>query len=487
MRTSSLLAALGCSLALSACVAGPPPEIATPAPELPPAFLYAPEPGVEANVAALLPYGDPAFAALSARLLAENPTLGEALARIDAARAEARRAGANRLPLLTGGADVTASRTNPDQFGGDVPQGAPGGGIDFDTERVSYGATLGASWDADLFGRLRARERAAVALADARSADAAAVRIALLSELAGAVIDWRTLADRERALRQDLDAAQRLVDLSASRERAGLNPGFDTLRAQGTAAATRTRLAALESERARILGRIVTLTAQGGTAVAGALALGEGDTSLPAAPAATPSLLLANRPDVAAASSRLAASDAQLAATAAERFPQLTLSAALGLLAFDIGSLFDEDAIVGSLTAAIAAPLLDFGRIEAQIDGAAAEKRAAFQAYRGAVYTALGEAEAAYATIAAADAETAAAAREEAMLARSARLADTRYRAGLSDFLTVLEARRAADAAGERLAIATGRAKRARVLLWQALGGDPQAESAIPASRSISQ
>ncbi|HCJ22731.1 MAG TPA: multidrug transporter, partial [Erythrobacter sp.] len=132
---------------------------------------------------------------------------------------------------------------------------------------------------------------------------------------------------------------------------------------------------------------------------------------------------------------------------------------------------FDNESLVGSLAGSIAGPLLDFGRIAAEIDGAAAGKRAAFEAYRGAVYTALGDAEAAYGVVATADAEAAAAAREAAALQRAARLANARFEAGLADFLTVLDARRAADASGERAAAAQGRARRARVLLWQALGG----------------
>ena len=133
--------------------------------------------------------------------------------------------------------------------------------------------------------------------------------------------------------------------------------------------------------------------------------------------------------------------------------------------------MFDSDSIVGSLAGAIAGPLLDFGRIAAEIDGAAAEKQVAFQRYRGAVYLALGDAETAYALIAAADREAEAAREEAALSTRQSRLAETRYRAGLSDFLNVLEARRSADGSRERAAAALGRARRARVLLWQAVGG----------------
>jgi multidrug efflux system outer membrane protein len=464
------------ALALAGCVAGPPPEIATDPPPLPTAFAYAPSADVAASVAALLPTADPAYATLSAQALADGPTLAEALARVDAARAGAARAGSERLPELGADASVVGQRTSPNQIGASLPPG-----VAFDSERVAYAANLTARWDPDLFGRLRAQERAALARVDAADADAAAVRNALLAEIAGAVIDWRTVEARAAALEEDLVAAQSLATLSEIRERAGLSPGFDRIRAEAVAEASASRLAALASERARIAGRLVTLTGQSAQSVLAALAAPAPSEQVAPVPPALPSDLLANRPDVLAAQARLAASDAELAAAAARRFPQLTLSAALGLLAFDLGSLFDGDAVVGSVGGSLFAPLIDFGRIEAEIDGAAANKRAAFQAYRGAVFTALGDAEAAYGLVAAADAEVAAAAREVASVERAAQIAEFRFRAGLENFLAVLDARRSADASGERLAAAQGRAQRARVLLWQALGGDQ------PASRSTSQ
>ncbi|MBX7458395.1 efflux transporter outer membrane subunit [Qipengyuania sp. 1NDH17] len=474
MRHSLLLAS---TLALAACAGGPPPEVATPTPVLPPTFYYAPDAAGETALTGLLPAEDPGFDALASQALANSPTLAEVLARIDQARAGANRAGAERLPNIGANASVTGQRTNPNQFGASLPTG-----VEFDTERVSYAANLTARWDPDIFGRLRAQERAAIARVDAADANSRAVRNALLAEIAASVIDWRTLEARQAAIEEDIAAAEELARLAGVREEAGIAPGFDRVRATSAANASRSRLAALESERARLTGRLVTLTAQGAAQVRAALALDPPAPALPAPPAALPSALLANRPDVLAAAATLAAEDAELAATARRRFPTFDLSAVIGLLAFSPADLFDEDSIVGSLAASVAGPLLDFGRVEAEIDGAAAEKQAAFQSYRGAVYTALGDAEAAYGLVAAADRELAAAAAEAASLRRAASLAETRQKAGLADFLTVLEARRAADASGERAAAALGRARRARVLLWQALGGEPQ-----PTTRSMSQ
>ena len=474
MTQRSIALAVGLSLALSACVAGPPPEIATPAPELPDAFAYAPDAAEAQALDMLLPQEDPAFAALSQAAIASAPSVLEAAARVQRARADLAGAGARRLPQITGSRSTTFTRTNPAQFGADLPAG-----VAFDTEQVSFGANLSAVWDPDLFGRLRAQERAAGSLLRAADADAAAVRLSLTAEIAGSVIDWRTLQQRQRALREDVVAAETLVTLAEIRERAGIAPGFDRVRAETTAEASRSRLAALAGEEPRIIGRLVALTGQAASQVREALAAGDPLSADMPAPAAMPSRLLSNRPDVLAASQRLAAADASLAATAANRFPQFTLSAVLGLLAFDFDGLFDSDAIVGSASGSLLAPLVDFGRIEAQIDGAAADKRIAFQAYRGRVFSALGEAEAAYGLVAAADRELEVAIRERASATRAAELAETRFRAGLANFLTVLDARRVADASGERAAAARGRAARARVLLWQALGGDaPQASDA---------
>lgn len=391
MIRRTLLCAVG-ALALTGCVAGPPPEVATPAPVLPEAYFYAPDATTEVALSALLPVNDPAFDTLAAQALAGSPTLGEAAARIGQARAGADRAGAERLPLIGANGSVTVQRTNPSQFDGNLPQG-----IAFDTEWVSYAANLTARWDPDIFGRLRAQERAALARVDAATASARGVRNALLAEIAASVIDWRTLSGREEAIRSDLTAAEELARLAGVRERAGIAPGFDRVRAESAASASRSRLAALAGERSRLVGRLVTLTAQSAQQVRAVLVQAAPPPGISAVPASLPSGLLINRPDVLAAASALAAENAELAATARRRFPTFDLSAVIGLLTFNFADLFDEDSLVGSLAGSVAGPLLDFGRIEAEIDAAAAEKQVAFEAYRGAVYTALGDAEGAMA------------------------------------------------------------------------------------------
>ncbi len=431
---------------------------------VPPAFILGSDDRqAAAALADLLPRGDAAFVALETRAMANAPTLGAALARIDAARAGLRGARAARLPEVSGSAGVARQENNSASFGGAPIAGGQ--------TRVEAGLT--ASWDADLFGRLRASQAAAAARIDAAGADAAGVRLSLSSDIAIAVLDWRETAAREAVIRADLGRAEELVSVTGVRTRAGISPGFDLVRAQSLAADAQGRLDPIGGEQAEILGRLVRLTALSPAEVQAALALTGGDGATGMAAVGVPSALLRARPDIAAAEARLAAADSEIAAAAAERFPRLSISGTLGLLSLGFGSLFDEDALIGSLGASIAGPLLDFGRVGARIDQRQAEARIAFEDYRGTVFQAIGETETALGRIGAIDRRTATLARQVAIDADAVALARERYRLGLDPLLATIDAERTLNAS-RRAAIEAGSdARRARVALYRALGGVP--------------
>ncbi len=462
--TTSLLVA-GCST----LGAGKPDPALNPASVVPPtAFALASDVVAQdrQTLDDLLPTDDPAFRALRDAAEENAPTLAAALARIDAARAMAKGANANRLPSVDVDSSITRTRINPDSIGANLPAG-----ISIDRNQTSYGANITANWDADIFGGLRASARAANIRINAATADAAAVRLGLISAIAANVVDWRTLQARATVLEEDLAAAENLMRLTDTRAKAGISPGLDAVQAQSLIADARSRLAALPGERAIIVGALVTLTGQDTATVLDSL---KSETILydaPQPPLSAPSEMLRARPDVAAAEARLAAADADIAAAAAQRFPKLTLSGAIGLLSFALGDLFSNDAVVGSLGAGIAGPLLDFGRVGAQIDQSKANAREAFASYRGTVFTALGETETAYGQVASVDAEVTALMAQEKLEKDAEYLLGIRYRNGLSDFRDVLNARRTLNTTRTQVAIANGRASRARVALWQALGG----------------
>jgi outer membrane protein, multidrug efflux system len=433
---------------------------------VPDSFVFAPGKATAdtLDAALLLPLNTLAFQALIKRA-ADAPDLNIALARIDAARAVTKRAKAERLPSIDFNASAQEQRSNPGQFGS-----APGGsGVD--ASRFSIGGEIGASWDLDLFGRLKASQRAAQKRMDAAGFDAEAVRIALTSEVAAAVVDWQSLAAQQAQVMANVTAAEERTSLIQSRVRAGLNPGLDAMRSDAVVEGLRAQLAPLKGEEAQIVSRMVALTGAPADAIIADLNLSRPQWDGGDAPTSAPSALIAARPDVQAAAARLAASDADLTATAAQRFPRFTLSSALGLLSFSLGGLFDSDAITGQLGAGIAGPLLDFGRIQSEIDGSKAQTQIAFEELRKATFRALGEAEGSFGRLAAADREARLLSAQATREADVARVSASRYRAGLESLIAVLDADRTAYQARQQAVAANGRAQRARLTLWQSLGG----------------
>ncbi|MGP1281710.1 MAG: TolC family protein, partial [Parasphingopyxis sp.] len=173
---------------------------------------------------------------------------------------------------------------------------------------------------------------------------------------------------------------------------------------------------------------------------------------------------------VVAAENRLAAADAEIAAAAAAQFPSFSISGVIGLISLAFGDLFTDDAVIASLGAAVSGPLLDFGRTAAEIDQREAEAAEAFADYRRRVFVALGDVERSLGSIAAADGRARALERQLVFDNDNVGLAAIRYRRGLSDFLTVIDAQRAANAT--RSAEILARADRAlqRVALFRAIG-----------------
>lgn len=463
--------ALAVALLLAGCATverAPPATLAEAA--LPPAFaLLDRESGARGDIASLLPRGDAAFAEFERRALVSAPTLEAALARIDAARAGVRAARAEQLPSVTSSAAAARERINQQQFGGALPPG-----IVIDPNRTAYDIGLDGSWDADLFGRLRASKRAASARLDAAGADAAGVRLTLQADIARAVIDARTLDAREEVTRSDISSADELVSITRSRVKSGVAPGIDLVRAQSLEADAEARLEPIATQRAAVIGQLVTLTGLSAQDVSRILRQPAGQPLATTPTLAVPSVLLRARPDVAAAERRLAAADQEIAAAAAERYPRLTITAALGLFTLGLSNLFDDRSLTGTLGASLAGPLLDFGRVGARIDQRQAEARLAFAEYRRALFTALGETEAALGSIGAADRRVSALDRQAAVDADAAVLALERYRRGFDSFLPVIDAERTGLAS--RANAIEGRAdlSRARVSLYRSVGGASQ-------------
>jgi outer membrane protein TolC len=185
-----------------------------------------------------------------------------------------------------------------------------------------------------------------------------------------------------------------------------------------------------------------------------------------------PSDLLLRRPDVSAALAQVTAADAETASAIAARYPRLTITAGLGLVAGALERLFTGDALSLVAGPGLAGPLLDFGRNRARVEQSRARTQEVVAQYRGAVLRAFGEVETNLATADARERQRIALERLVAANSDTARLAQTRYRAGLTDFLPVLDAERTLLRSRDQLAAVEAEAADAELALFRAIGGD---------------
>lgn len=456
------------AMALSGCASLPPlPDTASVT--LPAQYAYAPVSAAHSGVDALLP-SDPAFATL--KVAAQTaPTLEAALARIDAARAVMGSARAARAPEISASGNISAERGST---------AAQPNNPFFDRDRTQFQPNLQVNWDLDIFGGLRANQRAARARLDAAGADADAVRLALDCDIALALHDYREAVAREALVQRDVEDTNELVRLTRVRARAGVVPEFDVVRAKGLVKDAEARMAPFAGQKASAVGRLVALTALDANAVLSALVVPPDDTTPPNLSAGVPSQLLRNRPDVRAAEYRLAAVKQDLANAAAQRFPKLTLTGALGLLSLAAGDLFSADALTATVGAGVSGPLFDFGRVASEIDRQDALARESFATYRGTVFQAIGDTEGYLGQFAATRNRGIAYNAQARVDTDALGLARERYRLGLTDFLTVVDAQRTLNQTQQNAASAFWQSWRDATELYRAVGGAPETPSSIP-------
>lgn len=452
--------ALAFTAALLVACAAPtlPPSVEAPAAN----FVNAPQtpaPGIAEQWWTL--YHDPLLDRLVARALADNLDLQIALARIDASRALRSVAAAGASPELNLGAGAARQRISADQAGFSEP---------LITEPLSLG--LDASWEIDLFGRIREGVRAADADLQASAEEARGVRVALVSEVVQAYAQARGLEERLRIVRQNADSQGRTLQLTEQLYAAGSSPEADLSRARSQAESTAAQVPALQLEWQRSLHRLAVLLAQPSEALYQQFAASPVQLSEVAlVDAGTPADLLRRRPDIRAAEARLIAAYARVGVAKADVLPRLSLSAALGSLVDGVSAanLANSTFWLAGLNASV--PLLDGGRRRAVVELRDAEGRQALLAYRRTVLNAVAEVESALAA-ARRNAES------QRHLARAAEQASAAaqqiqrsWAAGEAPFLDVLQAQRVELTAQNALSrIKTAQLQNQAVLV-QALGG----------------
>jgi len=410
-------------------------------------------------------FGDAQLNALVGQVEVSNQNVLAAEARLRQALALARASGAALYPEIDANASITKSRS---------PSGAIGGTT---AGRIitNRSASLAASWELDVWGRIRRTAEAGEASAQASAADLAAVRLSAQATLAQSYFQLRVLDLQKRLLDDIVAALGQALKLTQNRYAAGVAAKVDVVQADAQLKSTQAQVIELGAQRAQLEHAIAVLL--GKTPADFELAQTTADTKLPAIPPGVPSALLERRPDIAAAERRVAAANAQIGVARSAFFPSFTISAADGFRSASASQWFTAPTHFWSFGPALAQSLFDAGLRRAQSDAAVAAFDAAVATYRQAALAGFQEVEDQLALLRVLEAQ----AKVQEAAVRAAResvaLTTNQYRAGLVTYINVVTVqasqlnneRTAAGILGQRLAAAVG--------LVKALGGGWDAAS----------
>ena len=407
-------------------------------------------------------FGDAQLKALLDEALAGSPTLEQARSRVAAAAAYSETARANTLPQV--GASYSYSRQ---QYSSNALVPPPYAG----SWQSENKALLSASYDLDLWGKNRAALDAAVSQLQASRADAEVVRLTLNETIARAYNQLARLYALRDIAQQEIAQREKIERITTGRIATGLDTEVELKTAQANLATSRATLSSLDGNILSTRYQIAALLGAGpdrGLSIARP-ALGIGDEVR--LPDNLPADLVSRRPDIVAARWRVDSMTHGVKEAKAEFYPDINLSASLGLDAFGFGRFLTAGSRTMSAGPAIHLPIFDGGALRAQLKGRYADFDYAVATYNQTLVTALSEVATQLAQIRSTDAQLVDAEAAQAAARRANELALTQYKAGLTNQLTVLNAETNALATDQAVSNLKMYRRDQQIALAAALGG----------------
>ena len=401
---------------------------------------------------------DPDLSNLIERATAGNLDLKTAQARVREARARRGIAQAGLFPTLNAGGSATRGRSSEQLSRGEIQ----------DLYRLGFDA----SWELDIFGRVRRSIEAAQGELEASEADYYDVLVSLVAEVALNYVEARTLQTQLAVAEENLKSQQETLQLTQWRFEAGLVSRLDVEQARGNLESTRAQLPSLRSAIEEAKNRLAVLLG----AFPGLLEDQLGPRKpIPQAPMevaiGVPAETLRRRPDVRRAERQLAAQTARVGVATADLYPTFSLPGSIGLEALTTHNYFDTANRAWSIAGSFAWTIFKGGAIRQSIEVQNALQEQALNQYEATMRTALEEVE--NALVAYAEEQNRKQALTEATDAaqKSADLARNQYSSGLIDFQSVLDAERSLLTFQDQLAQSRGQVTSNLISLYKALGG----------------
>jgi outer membrane protein, multidrug efflux system len=454
-RNALRIVASAAAIAAGGCALGPPPDAARireqslPNTQVPSEWTGGPTvPGAVAS-GWLAQFQDAQLEKLVGEAMAYNADLQIAAARMEAAEANARAAGAALFPQVNFGAHGGG------KLGGD------GSGV--------QGIGLFASWELDLWGRVRAQRAAATAQYESVALDTRYARESIAALVAKSWFLAREAAVQRALAGEMVSSSQALVDLSRDRVRVGRADELEVNQAEASALSYRDVQLQADIARQNALRAIELLA---GRYPSGSVEPGLSLPALPGpVPGGLPSELLERRPDVRAAERRVAAAFYRTEQAKAARLPTISLTTGVSSITSELFVMKERDNPVWGFGGTILAPIFNAGALQAQVDARSADQKAAVADYGRIGARAFGEVEGALSQSFNLDSRADVLARAVRANENAVGYARTRYEVGSGDLRGVQQQQLALHAARSTLARVQGERLIQRVNLHLALGG----------------
>jgi len=332
-----------------------------------------------------------------------------------------------------------------------------------------FNAALGASWDLDIWGRIRRTIESDAASAQASEADLAAARLSAQATLATDYVELRVTDEQKHLLDETIAGFQRSLQITQNQYKVGIVAKADVITAETQLTGAQSQQIGLGVQRAQLEHAIAVLI--GKPPADFSIQPATFGDAVPVAPVGVPSSLLERRPDIASAERRMAAANAQIGVTVAAYFPDLTLSGSDGFTSRVVAGLLSTPNNIWSFGGTVSETLLDFGARSAQVREARFAYDGTVASYRQTVLAAFQQVEDELAALRILEQQYKVADQTAKSAEQAVRLTLNQYKAGTVAYTAVVTAQ--AIALGDAEALLTIRQSRlaASVALIQALGG----------------
>lgn len=401
-------------------------------------------------------FDDPEISLLVAEAIANNYQLEQERARLFQAQQTVVITRADRFPALD--VSINGSRRGFQETDGTS------------VSAQSFGASLGARWEVDLWGKLSREQQAAQLAMEAQRARLLSVERNLAASTTSALFDVMEAQQLLAVAQHRLDNSVQSHDIVSGGYRQGLNDALDLYLARNQVDRQQANLAQQEQV---VVETIANLQLSLARYPDGHMQI---ENELPlltqAIPVGLPSELLMRRADIQEAWLNLLAADSGLAATHKARFPSLSLVASGGVTSLDFAELLDADSVVWSITGGLTQPLFNAGRLAALEQQALARVQQAEQQYLDLVFRAFADVESTISRTASLQQRYVSFLDAEANSGAALSLALEQYQRGLITYTTVLESQRQAFDAEATVVQLKNQLLQNRINLYLALGGE---------------